>query len=828
MTTKSWFARSASSFWGLAILLLIPSFAWAGWDNRYPKVDDYSHHVYLEQHEFPFLSSGPVDPAPAPDDKTIAFASQGWLWLLDLDSGVARQLTNSAALDGRPRWSPDGKRLAFIRDDGLDTSIVIRDLDGGNEQVLNSPAIELDPEFSADGKLLYYTSARNGVLSIWRRDLASGLDEQLTDLKRTERNARRAPGGSGLLYLNQAYPSRNIHWRDFVEGSDRIIRKTGLSMAMSFDVHPTERTILLNMPAGGDYHVIVADMEDPVAERRLTPPGSYALMPAFGADGTDVYYVTPDATQQFRLMRVPTVGGLSQEVDIREWRFADKTGELTITTEDENGEPSPARISLRRADGHAIAAFNGPTYFDPQNGYHYFYSGGAVTLTVPAGRYEVLAARGPLSVPASTTAKVRAGRSETVGMTVRRLWDAKSAGYVSADQHVHLNADGVYRMTLADTLPFLAGEDLDQLFPMSWNRLDRYVDEPLLGKRLTSPEGYSVHQSQEVRSNFHGHIGMIGAQTAFYPWFFGPKMPRFGSPDRSNGEAIAFAQTNDILPTYVHPIALPQDPFDDLEANPIPLELVSDAVLSDNIGIELVCMWTNPLGIAEVWYRLLNIGQPVVATSGTDMFTDFQRTPAAGTARLYAEAPNGRRDIDSILSQTRAGRSFLTTGPVLLFSIANNARPGDVTRSGEQPWELTLISTEPVEVVEIVVNGEVVELLEGIRGGETKVYNGTISLPGNGWVAARVHGGGADWPSMAVDQFAHSSPIWIDAVGSTDPRVASQAAADLIKAIDFSSARARDAYGETPTPRLDARFAAARAKLEAMLQLDQEDGPASP
>lgn len=818
MTTTHRVARSATSLWGSALLLLIPSLTTAGWDYRYPKVDDYSHHVYLEQHEFPFLSSGPVDPAPAPDGKTIAFASQGWLWLFDLESGVADQLTNGPALDGRPRWSADGKRLAFVRDDGSDTSIVIRDLETGDEEVLNSPAIELDPEFSADGKLLYYTSARNGVLSIWRRDLASGHDEQMTDLRRTERNARRLPAGSGLLYLNQAYPGRNIHLRDFIAGTDRIVRQTSLSLAMSFDVHPAERSIVLNMPTGDDYHVIVADMEDPATERRLTPPGSYALTPAFSADGTDVFYVTPDAAQQFRLMRVPTVGGTPREVTVREWRFRDRTGELTITTENEDGEPIPARVSVRRADGHAMATTEGPTYLDPQNGYPYFYSSGTVTLAVPEGRYDVLVTQGPLSMPVSSSARVRAGKPGTLELPVKRLWHSRAAGYVSADQHVHLNADGVYRMTLADALPLLAGEDLDQLFPMSWNRLDRYVDEPLLGERVTSPAGHAVHQSQEVRSNFHGHVGMIGAQKAFHPWFFGPTMPRFGSPDRSNGEAIAFAEANDILPTYVHPIALPQDPFDDLGANPIPLELVSDAVLSDNVGIELVCMWTNPLGVAEVWYRLLNIGQPTVATSGTDMFTDFQRTPAAGTARLYAEAPDGRNDVDSILSQVRAGRTFLTTGPVLLFSVGEGARPGDVTNPGEQPWELTLISTEPVDVVEIMVNGSVVETLEGIRSGETKTYNGTVALPDNGWVAARAHGGAAEWPSMAADQFAHSSPVWIGSVGSADPAVASTAAADLLRAIEFSAAEARDAYGETPTPRLDARFAAARKKLEALLQ----------
>ncbi|NNC57681.1 MAG: CehA/McbA family metallohydrolase [Woeseiaceae bacterium] len=816
MIIKPRCAHAASS--ALAVLLLVPSFAWAQWEHRYPKVNDYSHHIYLEQHEFPFLSSGPVDPAPAPDGKSLAFASQGWLWLLDLESNVAVQLTNGPAIDGRPRWSADGQQLAFVRDSGTETSIVIHNLEKGTEQVVNSPAIELDPEFSADGNLLYYTSARNGVLSIWRRDLVSGHDEQVTDLKRTERNARRLPGGDGLLYLNQAYPSRNIHLRDFVAGADTVIRRTGLSPAMSFDVHPVDRSIVLNRPVGDEYHVVVADMKDPVAERRLTPPGSYALMPAFGADGTDVYYVIPDANQQFRLMRVPTVGGSPKEVVIDDWRYADKAGELTITTADEDGESAPARISIRRADGHPIATMDGPTYLDPQNGYPYFYSAGKVTVPLPSGRYDVLVARGPLSMPVSSSTRVRAGKSGSLNLTVTRLWDARAAGYVSADQHVHLNGDGVYRMTLADSLPLLAGEDLDQLFPMSWNRLDRYVDEPLLGERIASPDGYSVHQSQEVRSNFHGHIGMIGSREAFHPWFYGPRMPRFGSPDRSNSEAIAFAEANNILPTYVHPISSPQDPFDDLAANPIPLELVADAVLSESVGIELVCMWTNPLGVAEVWYRLLNIGQRIVATSGTDMFTDFQRTPAAGTARLYAEAPDGRSDIDSILTQVRAGRSFLTMGPVLLFSVGNDAKPGDVTSPGEQSWELTLISTEPVDVVEIVVNGEVVEQLEGIEAGERKVYKGTISLPTGGWIAARVHGGTAGWPSMAIDQFAHSSPVWIGSAGSMDPEVAARAAAELISAVDFSAAKARKAYGETPVPRLEARFSAAREKLEALLQ----------
>ena len=60
-------------------------------------------------------------------------------------------------------------------------------------------------------------------------------------------------------------------------------------------------------------------------------------------------------------------------------------------------------------------------------------------------------------------------------------------------------------------------------------------------------------------------------------------------------------------------------------------------------------------------------------------------------------------------------------------------------------------------------------------------------------------------------------PIWIGVVGSTDPQARTQSAADLIRAIDAAQSRARETYGEVPTPRLHARFDKARAVLRKMM-----------
>jgi TolB protein len=334
---------------------------------------------------------------------------------------------------------------------------------------------------------------------------------------------------------------------------------------------------------------------------------------------------------------------------------------------------------------------------------------------------------------------------------------------------------------------------------------------------------YEVMQGQEVRSHFHGHIGLQNVSKPFAPWFFGPKKPVLGDPDLTNGDVFAFANKVGAFATYVHPLDSDMDPFSDAEIDNIPLELVSDGVLEEKMGLELVCAWTSPLGNSALWYRLLNIGRPIAAMSGTDGWVDFHRTPAMGTGRAYIrplETVAGEHNGDPVLAGAIAGRSFVTTGPVIIFSLDNGAKPGDITENGKQTWELTLASTVDVDRVEIILNGQVVQTLDGLAGAQTRSYNGQLDLPQGGWVAARAYATEPrvdNWPSMHARPFAHSSPIWIGQVGSTNTVARATAAADLIRAINTAEQRARDAYGDRPMPRLYQRFEQARIRLRSML-----------
>ncbi|MEX2473410.1 MAG: CehA/McbA family metallohydrolase [Gemmatimonadota bacterium] len=789
---------------------LVPAGAEAQWTHRYTQVGQ-GHHVYLEGYELPTLTAGPMDPAVSPDGSTLAVAAEGWLWLVDLETRVATQLTDGGAMDSRPRWSPDGAEIVFLRDDGADTWIVVKDVATGEESVaVDTDAIELDPSFGPDGSI-WYASGREGPIGIWRLDRATGESTQLPSSGRVSRRPQASPDGASVLF-KQAVDQ--IVLRDLASGEDRVVFEGQIMSQMEPALSPDGTQVAFAAPqAHGDgWELRVAALERPGSTMLLAGGGDrLPLAPAWSPDGAWLWFAEAGRDEVFRLYRVPAVGGAVEEVEVAAWTHARPRGSLRLTTTSAMSEgPVATRVSVVDAEGHPLFPAGHQPRFDGQTGSVFFYTDGVVELEVPAGEVTVTVARG-LSSPAVTrTSSVAAGARADVTVELQPVWNARAAGWLSGDQHFHLNYGGPYRLEPADMELVLAGEELDMATPLVANLQERLGEQPWFAS-ASGGRAPIARFGQEVRSHFLGHIGLIGTNDLFWPWIWGPGYEVYGRDDRTNASVTAHARAQGGLASYVHPAGA--DPFASPEASGLPVELVADGILGDVQGLEIACLWTDEVGTAEVWHHLLNLGWPVAATSGSDVMLNFYRTMAPGSTRTYVHT-GGALDFDSYLEGLKAGRSFVTNGPLVEFTV-DGATPGETTEAdGTANWTLRLHTAVAVSQVDVIVNGEVVDSV-AVGSGAHQTFEGEIDLPAGGWVAVRVTGPATTaWPAMDSYAFAHTSPVWIDEVGSTDRAAELRSVAVLEQALAGARSRLESAYAGTPIPNLRARFDEAQAALE--------------
>lgn len=222
------------------------------------------------------------DPAWSPDGRTLAFTGMRGgladLYLVDIEGGTARQLTNDRHMDMQPAWSPDGRTLAFSTDRGPGTSferltyarprLALYDLETGEISLLSlfAGAKHINPQFSPDGESLFFVSDRGGFSNVYRTDLTTGEVFQVTNA---------ATGVSGITDLS---PTMSV------------AAQTGAMMytvfeAQNYNVYAREPEETVGVPVAEAVAAQTPGTElgtEPLAEEPAGPDTTDAAAPAAG------------------------------------------------------------------------------------------------------------------------------------------------------------------------------------------------------------------------------------------------------------------------------------------------------------------------------------------------------------------------------------------------------------------------------------------------------------------------------------------------------------------------------------------------------------------
>lgn len=192
----------------------------------------------------PFLTSPAKDAEPrfSPDGKQVAFCSDrsgsSQVWTCDANGAQAVQRTLiQAGITSGARFSPDGRRLVFISDLYGDMELFLVDAAGGDPvRLTTSPYHETAPSWSRDGKWVYFASNREDGFQVWKMRPEAGAP------------AVRVTRGGGYAALESAdgrtlYFARGAAgwsvWKVPVEGGEETLVLPEIPNWGAFDVTRT-------------------------------------------------------------------------------------------------------------------------------------------------------------------------------------------------------------------------------------------------------------------------------------------------------------------------------------------------------------------------------------------------------------------------------------------------------------------------------------------------------------------------------------------------------------------------------------------------------------
>jgi TolB protein len=813
----------------LGFLIALTTISISGLSQREPvlKQIDTPHPYYYREMYLPQLTTGPSAVAWMPDSQSVVYSMAGSLWKQKLGSNSAEQITSGPGYDYQPDCSHDGRWVIYAS--YYNDAVELWSLDlqtGQTRQLSQNHAVNVEPRFSPDGAgVAFVSTSFNGRFHIFLADFANG---ELTNTRRiTGENRSSLPRYYYSVFDHEISPAWSpdgteilfVSNRGHLYGTGGFWRMKPEAGAEAHEIHYEETTwkarpdfspdgkrIVYSSYLGQQWNqlwLLSSDGGDPF-------PISYGdfdnVGPRWSPDGSRIAFLSNrGGNTSLWSQQIP--GGAQTLLRMEARHYMKPMSRLKITVL-EDGHPTAARVFVTGEDDRAYAPDNAWMHADDNFNRaerpfeaHYFHTTGVSELSVPAGRVNIEVMKGFEFRFEKRTLQVTAGQQAdvTVQLTPLSLPRSAATHWVSSDVHVHMNYGGSYRNTPSHLVEQAAAENVAIVQDLVVNKEQRVPDVAYF---RTTPDAASTStnlllHAQEYHTSYWGHLGLLHLTNNFIlPGYAAYANTAAASLVPTNAEVADLAHQQQGVVGYVHPFDTVPDPAHDASLTD---ELPVDIALGKVDYIEALG-FSDHKASAEVWYRLLNCGFHLPAAAGTDAMANFAslRGPV-GLNRVYAEIPKGLLDVKPWLQSLKQGRTFATNGPLLGFSLTGHS-PGDELKlpTGEQQLKFSawLRSIVPVDHLQIVCNGKVLQELKLNQAHDSADIEGTLPMSTSGWCLLRALSDKAEHPILDSFPYATTSPIYLTVQGSPLPN--KQDAGYFISWIDRLTAAA-DAFKDWNT-----------------------------
>ncbi len=171
----------------------------------------------------------------SPDGRQIVFSLLGDIYLLPIAGGNARRISSGMAWDVQPRFSPDGRQIAFTSDRGGGNNLWRMDADGRNPVAVTQERFRLlnNPAWTPDGQYLigrkHFTAERSlGAGELWMYHIGGGDGLQLTRKKNDQQDLGEpavSPDGRYVYFSEDVTPGPYFEYNKNPHGTIYAIKR---------------------------------------------------------------------------------------------------------------------------------------------------------------------------------------------------------------------------------------------------------------------------------------------------------------------------------------------------------------------------------------------------------------------------------------------------------------------------------------------------------------------------------------------------------------------------------------------------------------------------